>query len=340
MRCPIVVSLLAAFLCGCAELDLQPASNAPGLGPIVKVEADDSAPAAMPAELPELGPPAEAPEEATRDYPAGSLEDSDEPRPIAPPQPETDNPPRPETDNPPLRETTRRISRVTPAPIEPIPADSEGSEPPAKVEPDALRTGSATPNPVEPSPSTLEGLEDAEKALKSELKGRPIARIGSEVITLPELTEVVKERLRLRPTGSELTRKQIIQLIRMQLQRMIETRLVMQEARRVIGDARERTALIEKLEARWEERELPRLLEQRGVARPEQLQRMLAWELGSLDDLRESYTTRALARELCRRESGVEADDRDLAAFYESLRRRYPISSILSSRVAELTGSR
>ncbi len=206
------------------------------------------------------------------------------------------------------RETNPPESVASPAPALPVlspqpPPPSPALEPkPAAIAPPAL-------DPIPPQP-----------------KGRAVARVGDEVVTLPVFTDAVKRRLQLLPPGTPPTRKLIIRVARSTLESLIEQSLIKQEARRQFPDQTRFDAALAEADGRWFAEELPRLLSREGVASEAELRTKLARQARSLDDLREMSRLRTLAMTMMTNAGG----NGNLEGYLSQLRRQTPITSIMT----------
>lgn len=163
-------------------------------------------------------------------------------------------------------------------------------------------------------------------------RGRVIAEVGDEAITLAELTGVVKERLKGLPPGSKPGRRQIIALSRSYLEARILRSGVLQAARESLkeepGGVEEALA---RASDRWEKEELPRLLRRENQATESGLRVRLARRGQSLDDLKATFEGREVARQMMVRE-GFKGD---LDAYLGTLKDRVPIRSVLDPKRLE-----
>ncbi len=274
-------------------------------------------------------PPAAAPEAKLASYvaPAPKPTSTPVPAPVPAPGPELGAIaalPTPEPGKavePPASPPEVEPARVdlTPAPVEPTPAPAPAPEPPAPVvaaAPEPAPVAAPMPGPS-PSPAAAPSKAPA---------GRPVARVGDEVITLPALTDAVKRRLALLPPDSTPTRKLIIRTARSTLESLIETSLILQEARRQFPDPAGLGAALAEADGRWAEGEVPKIAAREHAASEGELRDRLARKAQSLDDLREMYRLRDLAGRMMRRDGSAG----DLDASLAELRRRTPITSIMT----------
>ena len=217
-----------------------------------------------------------------------------------------------------------------PAPA--VPAVAEA----APIEPEVVAT--AAPGPaavageIPKPPAVAEVRSDPPPAIPppppAEPKGRPVARVGDEVITLPELTRAVRARLAQLPPGASPARREVIALARSVLKGMVVRSLVFQEARGVLGGS---TALAEataRIEGRWDRDERPALAAREGAATEADLRARLAARSTSPEVLRDEFVVRTLALDLMAREGGRPPADLD--GYLDALRKRRPIASIMT----------
>jgi len=224
------------------------------------------------------------------------------------------------------------------------PADRRAGDRPApatRVEDAAASSPAIRPaGPVVRDGTVVETSDAARLGTKP--PGRAVARVGDEVITLPELTAAVKDRLRGLPDGQEPTRRQIVTLARSTLEAKIQRSLVWQEARRRFAASGGLDPVLAAIDRRWIDDELPRRVREEGALDEGDLAARLARRGQSLADLRERSRTRAMAVELMRAEPGGGPDrptDCQVAAYLDGLRRRIRIASIMTqSEVAAASG--
>ena len=146
----------------------------------------------------------------------------------------------------------------------------------------------------------------------------------------------MKARIAQLPPGSSPSRREIIALARSVLKGMVVRSLVLQEARDVLGGPSRVAEAIDRLGRRWDREELPAVLRREGVAGVEELRAKLAARSGSPESTREEFVVRSLAVEMMRREgSAVDLDD-----YLDALRRRRPITSIMSQAELIAAGKR
>ena len=156
--------------------------------------------------------------------------------------------------------------------------------------------------------------------------GRAVARVGSEVITLPELTAVVKARLAEVPDDQVLDRRQTIVLAKAVYKVMVVRPLVFQEARDVLGGPVSLDSMVKGLERQWVDRELPELIRREGSGSGAGLRSKLARRSTTPGLLRDEFIIRSVAENLRNRESPLA----DLASYLEGVRRRRPIVQIMT----------
>jgi hypothetical protein len=160
--------------------------------------------------------------------------------------------------------------------------------------------------------------------------GRPegvvVASVGDEEIRLPELTRSIRRRIDRLPDGQAPNRRTVIAMVRAEMEARILASLVEQQARKTIPDEAELARIRSEIARSWSETELPRILRREDLADASALDDDLAGRGRSLDDLRAAFESRALAKELIRREG---LDDEGLDAYFNRLRDRFPIASDL-----------
>jgi len=140
------------------------------------------------------------------------------------------------------------------------------------------------------------------KALKE--PGRPVARVGDEIITYHDLVVATKENLRkypeLRARGFNSAeqiqvRKQIDMLARETLAGLIDRSLLIQEAKRHIKDKKNLDRAFEEADRVFREEEVLPLERQYTVDSEQKLKEKLAEEGRSLDAMRQSFQRYFLA---------------------------------------------
>ena len=164
--------------------------------------------------------------------------------------------------------------------------------------------------------------------------GRPVASVGDDVITLPELTEAVKARLGQLGQGQAPTRRQMISVTRSVLKSMIIESLVFQEAKgRPDGQATFDEGMT-RFARSWTDREFPALLKRENVTSEADLRAKLATKLDSPESLRDDFLVRSIAAELVLR----DRSQLDFDGFLNQIRRRRRITSIMSPAELALAG--
>jgi hypothetical protein len=307
------------------------------------------------APLPPPEPP--RPTENTPSEPATLIE---VPRPVAPPRPIA--PPRPVE---PV-EPTASPEPVEPiAPPEPTDTD-QAAIPVEPLEPDPASEPAVDPRPIDPAPepvsqppttilasqsTPIAPAEPRELALFDQIadeaqaiaqadaptplaptetpppQGTVIATVGPQAITLPELTEAIKDRIARLPGRKRPTRRLVISMVQAEMEARILESLVLQQARVILDSPGELDDLRASIARQWSTAELPRILDREGIASAEAFDARLRGDGQCLDDLRSAYTTRTLARELMRREG---RKDPNVDAYLNDLRTRFPIHSDLA----------
>ncbi len=230
---------------------------------------------------------------------------------------------------------------VNGAPTPPVDLPSPEPEPTVAEPPPSPPVVPAPPEAEKPEPNVVQAVTESVPAPPAmsatpPAEGRVIAKVGAEVVTLPQLTSAVKARLADSATTDpdrQPTRKQIVRLARSTLEARIVASLVDQEARRVLGPSLDATAAA--IETRWQSEELPSQLQREGAPSEPALHSTLAARGRSLDEEREAYRVRALAAEVRARASGSPAtrlSDREFHAYLDTLRERFPVESVLTAR--------
>lgn len=303
--------------------------------------------------------PINVPEPAT---PIKAPEPIDAPRPITLPEPvEPITPPRPiapitspePVESPPTSQPveTDQAAALDPVePLDPVPADAPATtaspiEPAPQPQPPAPATilaSRATPiEPAEPrEPAMFDQIAgEVQEMAKAEAperlappepsrpQGTVIATVGPQAITLPELTQAIKDRIARLPGRQRPTRRLVIRMVQAEMEARILESLVLQQARVILDGPSELDDLRASIARQWSDSELPRILEREGFASAEAFDARLLKEGQCLDDLRSAYTTRTLARELMRREG---RNNQDIDSYLDSLRTRFPIQSDLA----------
>ncbi len=281
----------------------SPPANAPTYRP-----AEASAvPAAMP---PEPGPPpASMPampplEGAPIAIPAGlpPLEPSGSPGPIDP---------TPPTGADPLQGT----EPATPLPPPEVVAAPEPSPAPAPVavDPAVKRTSQ--------DPAAIKMTENRKDLPYATLRA---AAVGEEVITIEELNQVVDQKLeefRDMAPPSAAEKRQFTNMIAAQaLERMIDERLIIQEARRRMKNPKAQDSFNEFVDKAWREEEIPPLLRKTASTNEYDLKRKLAEQGKSYDAMKEAYRRKHLSREFLNAEirNKVTSDLAEQRAYYNA----------------------
>ncbi|MEW4568664.1 hypothetical protein AB1L88_12435 [Tautonia sp. JC769] len=309
----------------------RPAANPRPIAPPRPTEPAEPIPSPEPAEpIPSPGPaePIPSPE------PAEPIPSPEPAAPIAPPGPaDTDQAATP-------------AGPLEPRPAEEPPADPEPADPepadPAPQPPATILASQATPiAPAEPRELALfdqvagevEAIARADAPTPlappepAEPQGTVIATVGPHAITLPELTEAIKDRIARLPGRKRPTRRLVISMVQAEMEARILESLVLQQARVLLDAPGELDDLRDAIARQWSTAELPRILDREGFPSAEAFDARLRGEGQCLDDLRSAYTTRTLARELMRREGRT---DPNIDAYLNDLRSRFPIQSDLA----------
>ena len=230
-------------------------------------------------------------------------------------------PAQPPTTTPALSAATEPLP-VVPDPAMPTtPALPEPSPAAGSVESSVLEAitppSPAVEDPPSPTPSAFEGWV-AGNGQASRLVGRPVSRVGNDVITLPELTATVKARLAKFPPGSEPSRREVIALAKTTLVGMVVRSLVVQEARDVMGGPARVAEAADQFGRRWDQRN--RLASPSDPADPD----------------REEFIVRSMAIDLMTRQ-GVAGN---LDDYLDELGRRRTITSVMKESELMAAGKR
>ncbi len=322
MRASAAFLLAAVLAAGCASRsgDRLPADSGPPPGgytypgPIYPQAAPAAASAPAPLASPQAPPPADPEVPVARPEPTPAIDPpGPEPVPAPPPEATTPAPAGPSlAPSPPPPEVVAAPAPPSTEATAPTPLDpGTGAVVPVAAE---VRTLSAPPGPA-PIPA----------ASKVPI-GRPVARVGDEIITLPELTRAVKARLGELPPEASPSRRQVIALARSVLKAMVVRSLVIQEAEGALGGPAKVEAATARIEGRWAERGLPDLLRREGAATDADLRARLAGRFTSPEAARDEFVVRTLAGELMARDGWT----RDLDGYLDALRKRRPIESIMT----------
>ncbi|WP_152053924.1 hypothetical protein [Tautonia marina] len=336
----------------------DPTDNSPALfvplAPPEPVEPIAPPSPASPINVPEPATPIKAPEPIDAPRPITP------PRPIALPEPvESAKPPEPiapiaspepvePTPASQPVETDQAASLAPVEPLDPVPTDTPTTtaspiEPAPQPQPPATILASRA-TPVEPSePRELAMFDqlagEVQEMAKAEAperlappeptrpQGTVIATVGPQAITLPELTQAIKDRIARLPGRQRPTRRLVIRMVQAEMEARILESLVLQQARVILDGPSELDDLRASITRQWADAELPRILEREGFASANAFDARLRAEGQCLDDLRSAYTTRTLARELMRREGRT---DQNVDTYLDSLRSRFPIQSDLA----------
>ncbi len=158
--------------------------------------------------------------------------------------------------------------------------------------------------------------------------GRPVARVGEEVITFRDLVLATKEKVaqfdRMSPPNALDTRqqmersKQISMVARRTLDSLIEQTMLAQEAKRRIKDPKQLDRLLEGADKWWREEELPALQRQNHVKTEQELSALLSEQGRSLDALKRSFRQTFLSQTFLRHElqGKVKVELPDLLRYY------------------------
>ncbi len=359
MKRLFAVSLAYLLASGCSHLHRAPSKQAT-IAPVEeapKVERPDPAtPGATPLTRPasfvahpplDRQSPTRPPEKPSElaDLPFGPIEAKPNPAPASVPAaepielaaastsaaPTVTDPPALRTEAASIPDTLTAMPTI-PEVVEPKVAESIAAPVEPATLPDSMPAtepaNAPSPAPIVPAPDPKPLAIEAQGPVEAppQPKGRAVAKVGNEVITLPEFTEAVKHRLGLLPTGTTPSRKLIIKVARSTLEFLIERSLIMQEARRQFPERTRLEAALAEADDRWLVDELPRLLRREGAANEAELRTKLARRAQSLDDLREISRLRVLATSMMAG-AGVSGN---LEGYLGQLRVRTPITSIMT----------
>jgi hypothetical protein len=108
---------------------------------------------------------------------------------------------------------------------------------------------------------------------------------------------------------------------------MVIRSLVLQEARDVLGGQRSVEETTRRIEKNWAREELPSLIKREGATDEDNLRVKLATRATSPETLHEEFVVRSIALELM----GRDGTARDLDSYLGALRRRRPVTSIMSA---------
>ena len=126
--------------------------------------------------------------------------------------------------------------------------------------------------------------------------GRSAARVGDEVITLHDLVLSVKEQLKRRPPGRDLTRPELNMVAKGVLAGLIERTLIAQDARRALKNPKQVDRLYEAADKYFHDEELPSMLRLYMADNELQLKQKLTDSGRSLDALKVAYRQEFLAQ--------------------------------------------
>ena len=232
-----------------------------------------------------------------------------------------------------------KSSLPPPPPIVEVPPTVEPEPPTLTVEPPPAVV--EAPRPPEPEPvveavPVVSPPPTSTPPAPNKPKGRPVASVGAEVITLPELTEATRARLAQLGPGASPNRRQVIALARSTLKAMIVRSLVVQEAVDALGGPETLDAVEARIGRTWADRELPALLRCEGVATEADLRVKLAGRLASPESLRDDFVVRSLATELI----STARPGLDFDAFLDEARKRHPVTSIMTPAELMAAGRR
>ncbi|WP_435009228.1 hypothetical protein P12x_000478 [Tundrisphaera lichenicola] len=246
--------------------------------------------------------------------------------------------PEPTPTSPPVEPETLAEARPEPPVVEALPAapivDSQTTVPSVAAPVPAPPADVEIPAPPPPAPANPP--EVAAKVEVAKPTGRPVASVGEEMITLPELTEAVKIRLAQLGPDQSPTRRQVIAMARSILKSMIVRSLVFQEANEKLGGPDGLSEAEARILKDWADREMPEVLRREGVATEAELRSKLARKQATPESLRDEYVVRSMATELIRRDGSIEGFD----GYLDGLRKRRPIASIMSPAELVAAGRR
>ncbi len=119
--------------------------------------------------------------------------------------------------------------------------------------------------------------------------GKPVARVGNEVITWHELVQEVSIRRRGMPANPPLTAEQSNMLGKMVLRDLIDRSIIVQEAKHDLKTDKQFKELMKIADKVWMEEELPPMLRRYAVSNIFELRVKMKEKNESLDELRATY---------------------------------------------------
>jgi parvulin-like peptidyl-prolyl isomerase len=209
---------------------------------------------------------------------------------------------------------------VAAPPLSPPPATAPA---PAVASDPAPPTGSAMPLPPlpgdgagTPNPTAIQSRVDS-----GQLLGLTVATVGTEVVSLVELQDAVREWQRVNvPKGQALTREQVNQIASGMLEQLIDRAIFIEEAKRVLlKSEKQRKAFDEFINKQWKEKEIPILVRRYDLKNETALRDHLERQGRSLELLLERYRKETMAREFLHNQLAqrlVKPEVRELWSYY------------------------
>ncbi len=179
------------------------------------------------------------------------------------------------------------------------------SKPAAPAEPTAVRT-----------PNLKRSVFEA---------GKPVARVGNEVITWHELVQAVGLRRRGMPANPPLTVEQSNMLGKMVLRDLIDRSIIVQEAKRELKTPKQLGEFMKLADRVWTEEELPPMLRQYAAANIYELRVKMKEKNESLDELRETYRLEFLSHGFMEQKVRPKLDVSltEMRSYYETHLKKY-----------------
>ena len=158
------------------------------------------------------------------------------------------------------------------------------------------------PEPPAPADEAIRQTSDS-TAIRSDVEtsnlaraGQVAAQVGDDVITLLDLSTAVREQLRKAPPGAVPSPEERNMLAGAVLTNLIDRKLILQEAKRQLkGPGMDKFKRY--IDQRWEEEELPHLIEKAKVPNKYVLKHQLAEKGESLDRMHADFQDARMARE-------------------------------------------
>ena len=126
--------------------------------------------------------------------------------------------------------------------------------------------------------------------------GKPVARVGEEVITTHELKLAVTVRRRGMPADRPLSSEENYMLAKTVLNDLIDRSVVIQEAKRQLKNPKQLQMFMDLANRIWTEEELPPLLRQTSSTNIYELKEKLSERGESIEDIREQFRQEFLSR--------------------------------------------